>query len=146
MTATIEDYLKAILRISADQGSSRTSALAREVVVTPASASTMVGRLQSAGLAESVGWGRVRLTGHGAAHARSVLRRHRLAEALLHDVLGMPIEEVHAAAEVLEHALSPRLESLIDERLGHPEWDPHGSPIPAPGECRPENVEIGEER
>lgn len=131
----MEDYLKAILHISAGDGWARTSVLARQVLVTPASASTMVSRLQAAALVESVGWGRVRLTGHGAVHARSVVRRHRLAESLLHDLLGMHVEDLHENAELLEHAMSPALEELIDSRLGRPSHDPHGSPIPPREDC-----------
>ena len=72
------------------------------------------------------------LTPHGADHARTVIRRHRLLETFLARVLDVPWDEVHAEAEVLEHAVSDRLLARIDEHLGHPAADPHGDPIPPP--------------
>jgi DtxR family Mn-dependent transcriptional regulator len=65
------------------------------------------------------------------AHARSIVRRHRLVETFLHRQLGLGWDEIHREAEVLEHGLSERVTDLIDELLGHPRRDPHGDPIPA---------------
>lgn len=90
----------------------------------------MVGRLADAGLADRADDRRVWLTGHGMRHAREVVRRHRLIETFLAEVLGMPWDEVHSEAEILEHALSTRLADRIDDWLGRPEQDPHGDPIP----------------
>ena len=73
----------------------------------------------------------VTLTKSGKAAALDVIRRHRLLETFLTRVLGVPWDRVHEEAERLEHALSDYLEGRIDEYLGHPERDPHGSPIPA---------------
>jgi DtxR family Mn-dependent transcriptional regulator len=72
----------------------------------------------------------VRLTEEGRRTALKILRRHRLIEEFLVAQLGYAWDEVHAEAEVLEHAMSPLLEERMDAVLGHPEFDPHGDPIP----------------
>src|ERR1019366_1705581 len=73
----------------------------------------------------------VRLTAAGKMRALEVLRHHRLLERFLHDVLDYPWDEVHDEAERLEHFISERLEDRIAAKLGDPETDPHGHPIPA---------------
>jgi DtxR family Mn-dependent transcriptional regulator len=130
-TETVEDYLKAVFALTAAGSPASTSAIADHLGVTPSSASTMVTRLRRAGLAKQVAWGQVHLSSHGMAHARSVVRRHRLVETFLHRQLGLGWDEIHREAEVLEHGLSERVTDLIDELLGHPDRDPHGDPIPA---------------
>jgi DtxR family Mn-dependent transcriptional regulator len=74
----------------------------------------------------------VRLTPAGTRLATTVLRRHRLVELFLVQVMGMRWDEVHDDAEHLEHVVSDRLIERIDEMLGHPDTDPHGDPIPNP--------------
>src|SRR5205807_2510054 len=71
-----------------------------------------------------------RLTEEGIAHARRVIRRHRLVELFLTRVLGLDWSEVDAEADALEHAISPRLEKALADYLGEPLEDPHGHPIP----------------
>src|SRR5665811_1934175 len=93
--------------------------------------SAMLKRLDEEGLVERVPYRGVRLTAEGTRVALGVLRRHRLLELFLAEVLEVPWEEVHAEAEVLEHALSEKLVELIAEKLGDPEVDPHGDPIPS---------------
>ena len=83
------------------------------------------------------------LTEHGAAHARDVVRRHRLLEAFLVEVLGMTWDEVHAEADVLEHAVSDALVERIDVLLGRPDRDPHGDPIPPAGHGRRSTTRSG---
>ena len=72
----------------------------------------------------------VKLTPAGEKVAVEVIRHHRLLEQYLAETLGMPIDEVHAEADRLEHALSEELEARIDDTLGYPTHDPHGDPIP----------------
>lgn len=127
---TVEDYLKTIYHLDCRGELTTTSEIARALGVSAPSVSTMVGRLADAGLAERADDRRVWLTGHGMRHAREVVRRHRLIEAFLAEAIGMPWDEVHAEAEVLEHAVSARLTDRIDDWLGRPERDPHGDPIP----------------
>lgn len=126
---TVEDYLKAVYQLDCRGHPTTTSEIARAVGVSAPSVSTMVGRLVDGGLVERADDRQVRLTGHGMRHAREVVRRHRLIEAFL-EMIGVPWDEVHAEAELLEHALSARLTDRIDDWLGRPERDPHGDPIP----------------
>jgi DtxR family transcriptional regulator, Mn-dependent transcriptional regulator len=130
LSASAEDYLKALFHLGADQGRATTTTLAERVGVSAASASAMLRRLRDAGLVAGATGREVSLTEHGRRHALRVVRRHRLVETLLAEVLDVPWDEVHAEAEVLEHVLSPALEERIAARLGHPTHDPHGDPIP----------------
>lgn len=145
LTAAVEDYLKAILRLgetggSATAGPVTAAALTGWLGVAASSVTVMTDRLVDHRLALRPARGRVTLTPHGRAHALSVVRRHRLMETYLHRALGMRADEVHSEAEVLEHAISTRLEARLADVLGDPETDPHGSWIPRPVEsleCRP---------
>lgn len=107
-----------------------TSSLAQLLEVTPPTVSAMLKRLDAHGLVQRGEDHAATLTAHGADHARAVIRRHRLLETFLARVLDVPWDEVHAEAEVLEHAVSDRLLARIDELLDHPATDPHGDPIP----------------
>jgi DtxR family Mn-dependent transcriptional regulator len=91
----------------------------------------MLKRLALDDLVARQGAHRVALTEHGMGHALAVVRRHRLIEEFLVKALDVPWEDVHAEAEVLEHAVSDRLLERIDAFLGHPTHDPHGDPIPS---------------
>jgi DtxR family transcriptional regulator, Mn-dependent transcriptional regulator len=130
LSASTEDYLKALFHLQAEAEHATTSTLAERVGVSAASASAMLRRLRETGLVAGTTGRQVVLTEHGRRHALRVVRRHRLVETLLAEVLDMPWDEVHAEAEVLEHVLSPALEERIAARLGNPTHDPHGDPIP----------------
>jgi DtxR family Mn-dependent transcriptional regulator len=102
----------------------------------------MVKTLAESGLVEYEPYAGVALTGAGEKLAALVVRRHRLIELFLVQVLGFGWDEVHDEAEQLEHVVSDRLIQRIDEMLGHPEADPHGDPIPsADGAFRPQTVQ-----
>jgi DtxR family Mn-dependent transcriptional regulator len=90
----------------------------------------MVKALAESGLVAYEPYNGVRLTGAGEKLAARVLRRHRLIELFLVQVMGMNWDEVHEDAEQMEHVVSDRLIERIDEMLGRPEFDPHGDPIP----------------
>jgi DtxR family Mn-dependent transcriptional regulator len=90
----------------------------------------MTKRLDELGLVERLPYRGVALTEEGRRAALEVLRHHRLLERYLVDRLGLALDEVHAEAELLEHALSEELEAKIDAELGYPTHDPHGDPIP----------------
>ena len=133
-SSTVENYLKAIY-----QGQSALATATRLVPmgqvaaalgVTPGTATTMVKALAESGLAEYEPYSGVRLTAAGERLAGLVLRRHRLVELFLVQVMGMSWAEVHDEAEQLEHVVSERLIERIDEMLGRPTHDPHGDPIP----------------
>jgi len=135
-SSTVENYLKAI-----HQGQSALAVgvrlvpmghVATSLGVTPGTATTMVKALAEAGLAEYEPYSGVRLSAAGERLAGLVLRRHRLVELFLVQVMGMKWDEVHDDAEQLEHVVSERLIERIDDMLGRPTHDPHGDPIPAP--------------
>jgi DtxR family transcriptional regulator, Mn-dependent transcriptional regulator len=129
-TEADENYLKEIYTLGLDHAQVTTSRLAERLGYSPA---TITGQLKKlAGLRWVVyePYQGVTLTETGQAIALEVIRHHRLIETYLEQALNIPWERVHAEAEKLEHALSEYLEERIDERLGHPSIDPHGSPIP----------------
>src|SRR5690606_21876064 len=107
------------------------AALSSRLEVSPSSASGMVAKLARQGLVEHVPYRGIELTSEGRLLARSVLRRHRLIETFLVSELGYTWDEVHAEADLLEHVVSDLLIERIAAKLGNPERDPHGDPIPA---------------
>ena len=125
----IENYAKAIYALE-QRGEVTNNALAERLGVTPASASSMVKKLDELGLVEHVPYKGMTLTESGRRVALEVLRHHRLLELYLAESLGVPWDRVHDEAEVLEHVLSEELEALIAAKLGNPTHDPHGDPIP----------------
>lgn len=133
---TVENYLKAIYQAERELASPGElvpmGRLASAMGVVPGTATTMVKALAESGLAHYEAYAGVRLTPAGERLAALVLRRHRLVEQFLVEVMGMGWDEVHDEAERLEHAVSDRLIDRIDEMLGRPAVDPHGDPIPDP--------------
>lgn len=127
---SIEEYLEAVYRLEREGPGVSTSGLASELGVAPASVSGMLKKLAADGYLEQVARGEVRLTRQGLEVAVRVLRRHRLAERLLTDVLKMPWDEVQTEACMLEHAISDKVEQRLVEFLGNPQTCPHGHPIP----------------
>src|SRR5206468_5765089 len=130
LTSAVQDYLKAIYALESAGDRVTTSALAQRMGVSPPSATAMTKRLDELGLVERLPYRGVALTDGGRRNALEVLRHHRLLERYLVDRLGLSLDEVHAEAELLEHALSEELEARIDEDLGYPTHYPHGDPIP----------------
>jgi DtxR family Mn-dependent transcriptional regulator len=131
-TSTVENYLKAILVHSSDKDAIvATGTLAEALGVTPGTITTMVKSMASRGLLDHQPREGVRLTAEGRALALAVVRKHRLIETFLVQVLKMDWKEVHEEAEALEHAISDRVLFRIDSILGHPAADPHGDPIPS---------------
>ena len=130
LSQTAEDYLKEIYKLQSEQGRATTSSVAERVGVSAPSATAMVKKLAALGLVEHERYRGVRLTRAGEKAAVEVIRHHRLLEQYLSETLGLPIEELHAEADRLEHVLSEELEARIDESLGYPTHDPHGDPIP----------------
>jgi DtxR family Mn-dependent transcriptional regulator len=131
LTAAVEDYIKAIYTLESRGDGATTTALAERLEVRPASVSGMLPKLTELGLVEHEPYRGVRLTDRGRRVALEVVRHHRLLELFLVESLGMTWDEVHAEAEVLEHVISEELEELIAAKLGNPEFDPHGDPIPS---------------
>lgn len=129
-TDSVQDYLKAIYVLQSYGREVTTSGIAARLGVAPPSVSAMVKRLAAEGLVGHHPYREVRLTDAGEKAALGVVRRHRLVETYLHEALGLPWDEVHDEAEVLEHAVSERVVDAMDAALGHPARDPHGDPIP----------------
>jgi len=127
-----EEYCEAIFELREDEIDVVQARLAERLRVSRPAVSEMVGRLRAAGMV-NVDDGAVRLTSDGAALAEQVVRRHRLAERFLTDVLGLPWAEAHEEAGRWEHVLSPRVEEALDAYLDHPTTCPHGNPIPGSG-------------
>lgn len=135
MTATIsyeaEEYIEVIYRLQKRHGSAKTSELAKKLHVVPGSITNTIGHLESHGLVTHEPYRGVKLTREGEKIALDILRRHRLAERLLTDILKAEWSSVHEDACKLEHALTKNVAALLEKRLGNPKFCPHGNPIPA---------------
>jgi len=125
----IEEYLESIYKLQEEQHPVSTSRLAEHLKLQAPSVSEMVKKLVGKGLVFHSEKG-VCLTDEGKSLAKKVIRRHRLSERLLTDVLGFKWDEVHDEACRLEHAISPEMEDRIAKSLGNPKTCPHGHPIP----------------
>ena len=130
LTRSVEDYLKAIYRLSPEGQAASTSDIAHLLELSAPSVSGMVKRLSELGLLEHIPYKGVQLTEAGRLAALRMVRRHRLIEAYLVQFLGYSWDTVHTEAERLEHAVSDTLVERMAEALGHPVVDPHGDPIP----------------
>jgi DtxR family Mn-dependent transcriptional regulator len=131
LSALAQDYLKVIWNAqewSLEKVS--TKMLAEKIGVSASTASESIRKLAEQGLVDHEKYGAVTLTESGRRAALAMVRRHRLIEAFLVKELGYSWDEVHDEAEVLEHAVSDRLVARIDAKLGFPQRDPHGDPIP----------------
>jgi DtxR family Mn-dependent transcriptional regulator len=131
-TIAVENYLKHVLLLS-EEGEELVpmGALAGSLAVVPGTVTTMVKALADEGLVEHQPRQGVRLTAAGRRMALNVLRKHRLVETFLVNVLKMDWSRVHQEAEQLEHAISDEVLDRLDALLGHPATDPHGDPIPS---------------
>jgi DtxR family transcriptional regulator, Mn-dependent transcriptional regulator len=126
----IEEYLEALFKLERTNEGITVSRLAAELGVKPSSASQMLTRLTEAGLVARGRGGRLRLTRRGALEGSRLVRRHRLSERFLADLLRLPWDKVHDEACKFEHVLSPEVEARLAEQLGHPLTCPHGHSIP----------------
>ncbi len=117
--------------------------LAQRLGHSAATVSEMVRRLREEGYVTSEGRA-LTLTPAGAKRAESVVRKHRLAERLLTDVIGLEWHRAHLEAGRWEHVISDEVEARLVELLGNPSTCPHGNPIPGSGESRPEQVPLSD--
>ncbi len=131
LTESMEDYLRLVYELGLDGEEVGVSALARRLSISAPSVSNMAKRLAKAGLIRRAPYRGLTLTEEGRKAALGVVRRHRLVELYLVEVLGYSWEDVHEEAEKLEHAVSDRFTERLAELLGHPDHGPHGDPIPA---------------
>ncbi len=132
-TATVaeEEYLQILFWLQ-EAGLPMTGAnVARAMQLSPPTVHEMIGRLERDGYITRGADRAIAFTDEGAAHAEGIVRRHRLIERFLTDVLGVPWDEVHEEAERLEHAMSPVLEERMLAAIGDAKTCPHGHPIVA---------------
>ena len=130
LSRSIEDYIKAIYALEVEEEKATTKQIAQRLGVKMASVTGMIKHLAAEGYVKHTPYYGVQLSARGEAVALGLIRRHRLIELFLTRTLGLPWDEVHNDAEVLEHVVSDRLVERIYEFLGYPQFDPHGSPIP----------------
>jgi DtxR family Mn-dependent transcriptional regulator len=132
-TATVaeEEYLQSLFWLQ-EAGLPMTGAnVARAMQLSAPTVHEMIGRLERDGYITRGADRAIAFTGSGAEHAEGIVRRHRLIERFLTDVLGVPWDEVHEEAERLEHAMSPVLEERMLAAIGDAKTCPHGHPIVA---------------
>jgi DtxR family Mn-dependent transcriptional regulator len=125
-----EEYLEAIYRLEEKMGFAKTMELVRLLKVVPGSVTNTIESLERRGLVLHEPYKGVKLTEKGRKVALKVLRRHRLAERLLTDVLHLDWSKVHGMACRLEHAITKDMVKPLEKALGHPKTCPHGNPIP----------------
>jgi len=125
-----EEYIEAIYRLQKRRGVAKTNELANELNVVPGSVTNTIEHLKKHSLVRHEPYKGVRLTAKGEKLALNIIRRHRLAERLLTDILNAKWSDVHESACKLEHALTNDVVSLLEKKLGNPKFCPHGNPIP----------------
>lgn len=147
---TVEDYLLNIYTISSEGRPVIAARLAEALEVAPPTVTATLHRMTRDGLVRLNPHKEIVLTVAGQSLAETMVRRHRLAERLLVDLLGMDWADVHEEAHRFEHAISPRVEARLLAVLGDPTTCPHGSPIPGTGAVLPldavrlEDVQAGD--
>lgn len=134
-----EEYIEAIYKLQKRSGVAKTKELAKELHVVPGSITNTITHLEKHGLVEHEPYKGVKLTAKGERLALDILRRHRLAERLLTDILDFEWSDVHESACKLEHALTKDVIKLLEKKLENPKFCPHGNPIPT------ENGKVEEE-
>ncbi len=128
--SAVQDYVKAIYKLSLKNQKVTPSLVAEHLRVSQAAVTKMVRRLQDLKLARYARGKGLSLSPSGQKIALEVVRHHRLLELYLTEALGYSWDEVHEEAETLEHVISEQFEERIEKLLGYPTHDPHGAPIP----------------
>jgi len=130
VTAVTEEYLEGIYRLQQRSGVAKTSEMVKVLQVVPGTVTNTVERLEREGLVTHEPYKGVKLTEEGRKIALDVIRRHRLSERLLTDILNVGWDEAHKAACRLEHGITDNIVKNLEKALGHPTTCPHGNPIP----------------
>ena len=128
-TVAEEEYLQTIYWLEEAELPITGANVARAMQVSPPTVHEMIGRLEADGYISRAADKSLEFTDSGRSHAAAVVKRHRLIERFLTDVLGIPWDEVHEEAERLEHAMSPVLEARMLAAIGDARTCPHGHPI-----------------
>ena len=127
---TEENYLKALFKLSDEKGHISISELSAAMNVSMPTANSMVKRLDAQGWLKYEKYKPLVITAKGKRKASLIIRKHRLTEMFLVEKMGFTWENVHEIAEQVEHVQSEAFFDRMDELLGYPKIDPHGSPIP----------------
>jgi len=125
-----EEYIETIYRLQKRDGAAKTKELAEALSVVPGSITNTIEHLERHDLVVHEPYRGVKLTKQGEKIALGIIRRHRLAERMLTDMLNAQWSSVHEEACKLEHALTKKVAALLEARLGYPKFCPHGNPIP----------------
>lgn len=127
---TEENYLKALFNLSHDLGEVNVKELSKHLGIKMPSVTSMMKKMAEKGLVNYESYKPVKLTQKGQMEAALIIRKHRLTEMFLVEKMGFGWDEVHDIAEQIEHVKAPAFFMKMDALLGHPKFDPHGSPIP----------------
>lgn len=130
ISQTEENYLKALFKLANAKGEATVNELSKELGIKMSTVNSMIKRLSEKEFVVYETYKPVKLTSQGLKEASLIIRKHRLTEMYLVEKMGFGWEEVHAIAEQIEHIQSPAFFAKMDELLGFPKVDPHGSPIP----------------
>ena len=125
-----EDYLSVIYKSSDSNGEIKANQIAEKLSISGAAVTDMLRKLSREGYVDYKRYKGIKLTKSGEDYARNMVRRHRIWEVFLHQIVGLPWDKVHSEAENLEHSSSDELIDRLEEMLDYPEFDPHGDPIP----------------
>ncbi|MEA3200187.1 MAG: DtxR family transcriptional regulator, Mn-dependent transcriptional regulator [Thermoplasmata archaeon] len=139
LSENVEMYLETIYVLTEQGELARTRDIAHEWKVSPPSATEMVQKLAAAGFVHYEPYRGASLSPSGLAIGRGVIRKHRLLERFLVDVVGVPADQAEDPACSMEHAIPPAMERWVCELLGHPATGVDGKPIPAGACCPPRN-------
>jgi len=130
MSQVEENYLKVLYRLADTNGEINCNEISKQLDVKMPTVNSMMKRLAQKGLVNHENYKPVTLTEMGKKEAALIIRKHRLAEMYLVEMMGLAWDQVHSIAEQLEHIKSPLFFNRMDELLNYPKVDPHGSPIP----------------
>ncbi|MFO7444869.1 MAG: metal-dependent transcriptional regulator [Ignavibacteriaceae bacterium] len=125
-----EDYLSVIYKYQDNSGEIKANSIADKLQVSNAAVTDMLKKLSKDGYIDYEKYKGIKLTSDGEEYAKNMVRRHRIWEVFLHQVVGLPWDKVHDEAHNLEHSSSDELINKMEEMLDFPEFDPHGDPIP----------------
>lgn len=126
-----EDYLSVIYKSNDAVGIIKATTIAEKLSISNAAVTDMLRKLSKDGYINYQPYKGIKLTPDGENYAKNMVRRHRIWEVFLHQIVGMPWDKVHDEAHNLEHSASDTLINRMEEMLDYPEFDPHGDPIPA---------------
>lgn len=126
-----EDYLSAIYKFRNENGEIKPNLIAETLQISNAAVTDMLRKLSIDGFVDYKKYKGIKLTSEGENYAKNMVRRHRIWEVFLHQIVGLPWDKVHDEAHRLEHSASDELIGRLEEMCNFPEYDPHGDPIPS---------------